>query len=85
MQICICKSILAGQRGLESMARDYDYKKKSPKNKLWNLSICNKLGQIMVREIDSAWNTLQTSVELMYQKLRDLGFRIEDGKIIKPG
>jgi hypothetical protein len=32
------------------MLPDYLDKKKSPRNKSWNLSIWNKLNQIMVRE-----------------------------------
>lgn len=51
--------------------------KKAPK--LGRLLICNNL---MVREIDVRWNTLQISISSMYQKLRELGFRQCDGQII---
>ena len=38
------------QRGIEPNFTDWRDKKKSPTNKFWNLSICNKLYQTMVRE-----------------------------------
>ena len=35
----------------------------------------------MVREIDATWNPTYTSILLMYQKLKDLGFEYSDGRI----
>lgn len=61
-------------------SRDED-KKKSPKNKFWNLSIWNKLNQIMVRHIDLSWNTLEPSLVLMHEKLIDLGWVYYNGEI----
>ena len=37
---------------------------------------------ILVREIDSTWNPVQSSVLVMYKKLIDLGFTYYDGKIV---
>jgi hypothetical protein len=36
----------------------------------------------MVREIDATWNLIYDSILLMYQKLKDLGFAYNGGKII---
>jgi hypothetical protein len=36
----------------------------------------------MVREIDATWNPMYTSILLMYQKLKDLGFTYRDGEIV---
>jgi hypothetical protein len=34
-----------------------------------------------VREIDATWNPIYTSILLMYQKLKDLGFTYYNGQI----
>lgn len=36
----------------------------------------------MVRQCDLTWNPIYDSILLMHQKLRDLGFEYQDGKIV---
>lgn len=61
---------------------DDRYKKKSPKNKLWNFSIWKIMYQTMVREIAVRWNQIEASLVLMHAKMRDLGFIYEDGQVV---
>ena len=36
----------------------------------------------LVRQCDLTWNPIYDSILLMHQKLRDLGFEYQDGKIV---
>lgn len=73
---------VCSERGLEPNFTDMKSLQKEKLHKLWNLSIWNKLDQTMVREIDATWNPIYDSILLMYQKLKDIGFKLRDDEII---
>ena len=64
------------------MSTDYADNKKSPKNKLWNLSIWKIMNQTMVRQCDVRWNQVEGSILLMYEKLIQMtNFEESAGKV----
>lgn len=46
-----------------------------------NFQLLKDEKSLMVSSVDFRWNTIEASLLLLYDKLRDLGFTYEEGKV----